>query len=77
MAEITVRLTISRENYLAWYEGAVRDVLAKTIDGKTVRFPANILRSFVDNSGVNGTFCISFDNRGKFQSIRKIASPTA
>lgn len=74
MAEITVRLAISRENYLAWYQGAVRDVLARTLDGRNVRFPANILRGFVDNSGVYGTFCIEFDEKGKFKAIRKIAS---
>lgn len=74
MLEITVRLSISRDNYLAWYQGAVREVLARSIDGRTVRFPANILRSFVDNSGVNGTFSIEFDANGKFKGIRKISS---
>jgi len=74
MAEIQVRLAISKENYLAWYQGAVRDVLARAQDGRTVRFPASILRPFVDHNGVNGNFLIEFDAGGRFKTIRKIAS---
>jgi len=48
-------------------------VAAETIDGKTVHFPANILRPFVTHDGVQGTFAIYFDDNNKFKDIKRLS----
>ncbi len=42
-------------------------------DSRTVKFPANILRSVVRDDGVYGTFELAFDKHNKFESIRWIS----
>lgn len=72
MTDIIVELAISPENYLAHYQGTARDVIAKTPQGKTVRFPSNILRPFVTREGIHGRFAISIDQGNRFKGIRRV-----
>lgn len=72
MHSIIVPLRISAEEFQRLYEGAVKDVSARSLDGRRVRFPANILRPFVTHSGVDGTFHIHFGDDNRFQRIEKI-----
>ncbi len=69
---VLVNLSISPDEYQRWYQGSARDVLAHTVDGRSVRFPAHILRQFVTLQGVRGRFRISFDEQNRFQKIEKI-----
>lgn len=71
MPRLIVNLNISSDAYLRHYRGSARDVVATTDDGRSVRFPANILRSVVTHDGVCGSFSIEFDDRGKFVSIER------
>ena len=86
MPKLTVRIDISSEDYLSWYRGRSKQVLATTLDGLKVQFPANILQSFVGHNGVKGTFQIEFEDApassknnkaplalGKFRSIQRLA----
>ncbi|MBC8552831.1 MAG: DUF2835 domain-containing protein [Candidatus Brocadiales bacterium] len=68
-----VVLNISSYQLSEYYEGAVDSVVARATDGRTVKFPANILRSVVQDDGVYGTFELTFDKRHKFVSIRRIS----
>lgn len=72
MPYITVHLNIEASEYVRLYQGAVRDAIARSDDGRMVRFPAGILRPFVTHEGVKGCFSIEFDARGKFLAIRRI-----
>lgn len=72
MRNLIVNLMISPEEYQRLYQGAVRDVLATSVDGRRVRFPATILRPFVTHTGVRGRFRIVFDENHRFQTIEKI-----
>lgn len=54
------------------YEGVVKDVVARSQDGRRVRFPANILRPFVTHAGIAGRFQIEFDGDNRFKTIEKI-----
>ncbi|WP_076719384.1 DUF2835 domain-containing protein [Motiliproteus sp. MSK22-1] len=72
MEDITLRLSISTDEYLKLYRGQARSVTAISVDGRTVRFPANILKPFVTRTGISGIFSIRFDNKGKFQAIRRL-----
>ena len=69
---VVIDLSISSEEYLKLYQGVARDVVAKSRDGKRVRFPARVLQSFVTKEGINGSFCIYFDQSMKFQSIDRL-----
>lgn len=73
MQKVTVRLNISPERFQAYYQGVVEHVVATTIDGRTVKFPARVLRPFLSYQGIQGTFDIAFDANMKFQSICRTA----
>ncbi len=68
-----VVLNISSHQLSLYYEGAVDSVVARATDGRTVKFPANILRSVVQDGGVYGMFELAFDKHNKFVSIRRIS----
>lgn len=73
MQDIIVNLNISAEKYKLLYQGAAQTVYTRTLDGKSVQFPANILRPFLLKDGIKGMFRIIFDNKGKFQGIEKLS----
>ena len=68
-----VILKISSYKLMQYYEGEVDSVVAKTTDGRVIKFPANILRSVVQEDGVYGTFELVFDKNHKFVSIRRLS----
>lgn len=72
MSVIVVELHISAEEYLRMYAGSARDVITYAVDGRRVRFPANILRPFVTRSGVRGRFRISFTPDNRFEGIERL-----
>ena len=71
---LQVVLNISPQKLIHYYEGAVSTVVATTTDGRTIRFPANILRSVVQADRVQGIFELVFDKNHKFVSIKRIRS---
>jgi hypothetical protein len=71
MQVVTVRLKISPERFQAYYQGVVEHIVARSTDGRTVQFPARVLRPFLSYQGIQGTFEITFDATLKFQSIRR------
>ncbi|WP_347329667.1 DUF2835 domain-containing protein [Marinimicrobium locisalis] len=72
MNAVIVSLTISPDEYRRWYEGSAQHVHATTVDGRSVQFPAPILRRFVTREGIRGRFRIHFDGQNRFQAIEKI-----
>ena len=72
MSSLVVNLHISAEQYQRLYEGTVKFVSARSVDGKTVRFPAAILRPYVTHAGISGTFQIYFSAEKRFERIEKI-----
>lgn len=70
--QVVVDLNIPEDEYLRVYRGSARTVLAYSIDGRRVSFPANILQPFVTRSGIRGRFRIRFDEQGRFSSIEKL-----
>lgn len=55
-----------------YYQGMARQVVVKAFDGRTLQFPANVLRPFVTHSGVSGLFVICVDQHNKLVGIEKI-----
>lgn len=65
-------LELSAETCLAHYEGRVGQVMARSLDGRRVVFPAEALRRVVGRDGVHGTFRLSFTPEGRFLSIARL-----
>ena len=72
MSIIQVDIYISADEYVRTYAGTARDVVTQASDGRTVRFPANILRPFVTREGIRGRFHIYFTRDNKFERIEKV-----
>ncbi len=72
LKSIIVNLVISAEEFQRLYEGSAKAVYAHSIDGRSIRFPAHILRPFVQHTGVRGTFQIDFDEENRFNAIRRL-----
>jgi len=70
--KIVVDLNISSDEYLRYYQGAARTVLATSTDGRSVRFPAGVLQQVVTRDGVRGRFAILFNQAGKFERIERL-----
>ena len=67
-----ITLDISDDEYILYYQGAVKWVIALTHAGSTIRFPASVLKRFVSHTGIHGVFEISYDKNHKFQDIKRI-----
>ena len=71
--KVRFALNIPPDVLLSYYEGAARSVAAKTLDGRAIQFPANVLRQFVSGDGVRGIFEMAFDENNKFVSMRRVS----
>ncbi|AUM14828.1 hypothetical protein Kalk_03205 [Ketobacter alkanivorans] len=72
MVHLIVDLVITPDEYLRWYQGSAKSVLAKTRDGRKVSFPAQSLQPYVTHGGINGTFAIHFDDNHKLVRVEKL-----
>ena len=72
MPSVDVTLNIDADEFLRVYQGSARDVVARADDGRTLRFPAAILRRFVTREGIVGRFRIQFDGQGRFVDIQSV-----
>ncbi|WJW74406.1 DUF2835 domain-containing protein [Thiohalobacter sp. IOR34] len=69
---IRFHLQLSADDYLHFYQGSARDVLARALDGRRLRFPAAALRPFVRHNGVHGLFEIEFDADHRLVALRRL-----
>jgi hypothetical protein len=65
-------LNIPHNALLSYYEGTARAVVVKSMDGRSVQFPANTLRQFVTDEGIQGIFEMDFDEYNKFIGVRRV-----
>lgn len=72
MYSVTVSLQISASEMLRFYAGQATEVVATATDGRSVRFPVNVLRPFVTEDGVSGHFRLRFTADRRFLSIDRI-----
>ncbi|BCE01698.1 DUF2835 domain-containing protein [Marinicellulosiphila megalodicopiae] len=70
--QLTFNINIPYEDFEAVYRGAAKSVLANSEQGKSVRFPADILRPFLTRDGIVGRFCVQFDANHKFSGIKRM-----
>ncbi len=65
-------ISISADDYLAYYKGYARQVIVDADDGRRIQFPASCLQPFVMRDGINGFFILRFDASNKFVGLEKI-----
>jgi len=65
-------LGLSREQFLLYYQGTVRQIQVMTDERKTVRFPAGRLRPFLTPQGIHGRFALHYDAQGRFVTLERI-----
>jgi hypothetical protein len=66
------QLAISADEYLAYYQGSIKNIQVRTADNRTIRFPASAVQEFLTHGGIFGTFEIQFDGENKLIGIRLI-----
>ncbi|MFM6993183.1 MAG: DUF2835 family protein [Rhodoferax sp.] len=71
MVQFEFHLHIATTEYLQYYKGQVRSVVARCHDGRTVQFPAGLLTPFVSSSGVHGNFVLTCGADGKGADLRR------
>lgn len=72
MPSIVFRVRISSDEWLAYYRGTARDVVARAEDGRTVRFPARALHRFLTRDGIMGRFRLDYDESGRLRGVEKL-----
>ena len=72
MQEVRFKLQLTAEQYQNYYAGRVKFVQVQSYDGRTVRFPANQLQTFLTHDGIEGEFILQFDEMNKFVALKKL-----
>jgi len=70
--ELQFYLNISREEALRYYQGSARAVIVTATTGQKLQFPAEHIRSFIGQNGIEGKFRIQFDNNNKLVGLTRI-----
>ena len=68
---IVIGLNIDSEELLKLYRGSAREVVARSLDGQNIRFPAEALKPFVTHNGVQGQFALVVDASNKLVDLRR------
>ena len=64
-------LRISPDQYLDYYRGTVRQVIARCTSGQSVQFPASLLQRFVTKEGIHGDFVLTCDEHHKNSRLER------
>ena len=72
MPIVKIKLAISSAEYSRYYRGHANKVICQSIDGRTIQFPAAVLRPYLTHDGIYGEFKIEFTAQNKFLHIEKI-----
>jgi len=72
-SRFVVSLNIPADEFRRLYEGSANTVVTRDdLSGQSVRFPANVLRQFVEAGGVYGRFELHVDADNRLQTIRRL-----
>ena len=71
---IPFSLNISYKTYYQVYAGNAKFVAATALDGRRIRFPAEVLKPYLTHDGIKGVFVIFFDDNHKFKALKKISA---
>lgn len=71
MKQFEFHLSISEQQYLHYYRGAIRQIMVRSTRGATIQFPAALLTKFVTSSGVHGHFVLTCDDDFKGSEVTR------
>jgi hypothetical protein len=74
MKQFEFVLSISSQQYLQYYRGSVRQVLARSTTGANIQFPAALLTPFVTSAGISGRFVLTCEESGKGAALRRVTA---
>ncbi len=66
------RLRLSRRQFISYYQGTVSSVQVYSECGRSLRFPAHRLRSFLTANGISGRFALTVDRDNRFVRMEKV-----
>lgn len=66
------RLALTTEKYLEYYKGNAKNIVARSENGKNIKFPANAMQGFLTHEGIFGLFEIQFDKNNKLIKIIQV-----
>ena len=72
MKSFNLNISIEPEEFILFYSGQAKTVVARSDRNEVVEFPANILRKFVSNAGITGRFVIYTNDDNKFIAIERL-----
>jgi len=72
-SKLRFRMAISAEEASRYYQGTARFVVVTAENGQKIQFPAQHIRPFITQLGVNGLFSIQFNDENKLISLKRIA----
>lgn len=72
MKKFEFRIDLSSDEYLDYYRGTAKLVLAQLPDGRTVRFPASLLKRYVTSGGIHGRFALTCDEDFKNADLKRL-----
>lgn len=67
-----VRLSISRDKMMRYYQGNAKMIVTQTRCGTTLQLAAKHLRPFLDHSGVHGVFRLTLSSDNRLISMESI-----
>lgn len=73
MRTIRFNISITPDQLLKYYRGQARNVVTTDSKGMSITFPVEVIRPFVTQSGVSGSFEMTVDENNKFIDIKKVA----
>ena len=65
-------LSLEREQILAYYQGAARQVVVTATDGRRIQFPVENLRPYVAADGIHGWFEMRLSEQHKLIDLRRV-----
>jgi hypothetical protein len=72
MPSIVLPVSLSKDKWLRFYRGEIHTVQATSLDGRSIRLPANVFQRFVTEDGVLGVFRVTFDDQNRFVRIERL-----
>jgi hypothetical protein len=72
MKRFEFHLYITADQYLDYYRGTARHVIARCATGESVQFPASLLQQFVTANGIHGDFVLTCDNDHRNPGLQRV-----
>ena len=65
-------LRLTSDQYLEYYRGTARHVVARCTTGQNIQFPASLLQQFVTTDGISGTFALTCNDQLKNSHLERL-----